>query len=207
MSWLETLRQAALAAELAPKIDRFWFLRHGLTDANQKDIVQGWLDTPLNSIGEGQVAAAAPILAAQPISHIIASPLLRARRSAEIVASITGHAPIRFSDDLRERSAGRYEGEAAAGRHFWELADASAETLEQFVERVVRGLNAVLTEGAPLVVAHGGIRRVMFAAFGIEDTHFGNAIPLEFTRLGTGWVVERLSADEGRDTQNLRGAV
>lgn len=193
MQWLEDIRRAAQHEGLSPAVDRFWFLRHGLTDSNKHQIVQGWLDTPLNAIGEQQVAAAAPILASQPISHIVASPLTRARRSAEIVAAHRGQVNIAFHDDLRERGMGELEGSGEAGRNFWEMHGPGAETLDQFARRVVRSLNTLLNRDAPLVVAHGGIRRTICAAFGIEDIHAGNAVPLCFEKVGGLWQVRRLS--------------
>jgi len=207
MNWRDVMRTAAQEANLNPQVDRFWFLRHGLTDSNKLDINQGWLDTPLNAHGMAQVEAAAPHFMNHSISHIHASPLKRARVSAEIVARHLGHSHINFHDDLRERGVGEHEGTPAHGKSFWEIADGGAEPVDVFARRVVGALNTLLTQDAPLVVAHGGIRRVIFAALDIKDTHFGNAIPLMFVRSPGGWAVERLSENTGQDTFNPHSAV
>lgn len=65
-----------------------YLLRHGETDWNREGRLQGRTDIPLNEAGREQVRRAADILAARSphIELIVASPLARARESAEIAA-------------------------------------------------------------------------------------------------------------------------
>ncbi len=87
----------------------FYFLRHGQTAWNAEGRFQGHTDIPLNELGLAQAHDAARILAHCPIELIIASPLIRARQTAEIVAERTGK-PLQFDDELKERHFGRFEG-------------------------------------------------------------------------------------------------
>ena len=69
----------------------FWYLRHGETDWNAQGLSQGRSDIALNEKGMAQAKRAAGLMAAHwhdhaPITRIVASPLIRAWRTAEIVA-------------------------------------------------------------------------------------------------------------------------
>ena len=66
---------------------RIFLVRHGETDGNQKKIYRGHWDLPLNQNGMAQVKKAGEALRAVELSAIYASPLLRARQTAEAVAS------------------------------------------------------------------------------------------------------------------------
>ena len=87
----------------------FYFLRHGQTAWNVEGRFQGHSDIPLNELGLTQAHDAAAILARCPVDLIVASPLIRARKTAEIVAERIGK-PLLFDDELKERHFGRFEG-------------------------------------------------------------------------------------------------
>jgi len=93
-------------------------LRHGQTPLSAERRFAGRGDVPLTEAGRRQAAAAARRLATRGgIDMIVTSPLRRARRTAEAVASATG-APLQVEDDLIEADFGKWEGltfaEAAA---------------------------------------------------------------------------------------------
>jgi broad specificity phosphatase PhoE len=87
----------------------FYFLRHGQTQWNVEGRFQGHTDIPLNEFGLQQAQEAARVLSGCPVDLIVASPLLRARRTAEIVAARCGK-PLVFDDELKERHFGAFEG-------------------------------------------------------------------------------------------------
>lgn len=64
------------------------FIRHGETDANRENIVQGQFDSPLNDRGRQQCALLGARIAAwpKPPTAFYASPLRRAAESAAIIA-------------------------------------------------------------------------------------------------------------------------
>ena len=87
----------------------FYFLRHGQTDWNAQGRFQGHSEIPLNAVGLAQAECAAHALASCGIEVIAASPLLRARQTAEIVAARLDKT-LQFDDELKERHFGRFEG-------------------------------------------------------------------------------------------------
>ena len=94
-------------------------LRHGQTPLSAERRFAGRGDIPLTETGLRQAEAAARRLAARGgIDAIVTSPLQRARRTADAVASATG-APVRVDDAWMEMDFGEWEGlsyaEAAEG--------------------------------------------------------------------------------------------
>src|ERR1700741_5214672 len=81
-------RIAALASALtfAPKRDKFIFVRHGETEGKRTKRYQ-LPHTPLNEAGEGQAALAARALAKTRVGKLVASPMARAWRTANLVAA------------------------------------------------------------------------------------------------------------------------
>lgn len=84
-------------------------LRHGQTDWNVLQRMQGHTDIPLNEIGRRQALAAAPSVAALGAQVVVASDLSRAQETAGAVTALTGQS---FGTDvrLRETGMGEWEG-------------------------------------------------------------------------------------------------
>jgi len=87
----------------------FLCLRHGVTDWNLRGLFQGRTDIALNDEGIAQAHAAVRRLRSQPLDHVVASPLLRALQTAEIIASGSG-TPLAVDDGLIECDFGSFEG-------------------------------------------------------------------------------------------------
>lgn len=143
---------------LTPK--SFYFLRHGETDWNRQRIIQGQTDTELNATGLAQAAAVKSAVEGLPIATICCSPLLRARRTTEIV-NAQQNAPVVYLPDLMEVHLGIYQGHASNGewRGPWAKGGPmpEGETFAAYTARVIRGFNAALSHPGPvLIVAHGG---------------------------------------------------
>lgn len=66
----------------------FYFLRHGETDWNLEHKAMGSQDIPLNNRGLSQVLNAVKLLKNESIGTIVSSPLLRARKTADIIAGV-----------------------------------------------------------------------------------------------------------------------
>ena len=85
-------------------------LRHGQTPLSAERRFAGVGDIELTETGVRQAKLAGERLAARGgIDVIIASPLRRARQTAEEAAAATG-APVEFDEDLRETDFGEWEG-------------------------------------------------------------------------------------------------
>ena len=88
--------------------------------------LSGWTDTDLSLRGESQIELLAEHFnrAHGHIEALYASPLIRARRTADAIGLLTGHAPV-LLDDLREMYFGELDG-----RPFEELKEAYAHLLQ-----------------------------------------------------------------------------
>ena len=147
--------------------------RHGQSVSNAVRRFQGIQDVPLSDLGHRQAAALGAALRRGRLRHVYASPLERARRTAEAVGAEVG-VPLTLIDDLRELSLGEWEGctveeiRALPGDPYtrWvrdpvrhlppggePLADVQARAL-----RAVDAIAAAHPDGDEvLVVSHGGI--------------------------------------------------
>lgn len=86
-----------------------YVMRHGKTDWNAQYRLQGRTDVPLNDEGRDMARKAAEKYKDVPFDVCFASPLKRARETAEIF--LAGRdVPIIYDDRLREMSFGIYEG-------------------------------------------------------------------------------------------------
>lgn len=168
----------------------FYFVRHGETDWNAQRRLQGRRDIPLNALGCRQSAHCGGILrrlievAGRPAEAFsyAASPLIRARETMEMVRAGLGLAPQGYAVDprLAELSFGRWEGLtfrdvrardgaalAARERDKWNFRPPEGESYAQLLLRV-REWHAGLT-GDAIVVAHGGVARVLMVLFGVRS--------------------------------------
>jgi broad specificity phosphatase PhoE len=169
--------------DLAIAATPFWYLRHGETDWNRQGLSQGNVDVPLNELGLAQAREAALKLRNRGIASIVASPLSRARVTAEIVAEALG-LEVTIEPDLREVSWGVREGEPLADWfHGWIAGETVPEGAESFSElrrRSLAGLNRAMAKPpAVLVVAHGGVFRAIRSAMKLEMTgRTRNCVPM-----------------------------
>ncbi len=169
----------------------FWYLRHGETDWNARNVSQGAVDTPLNETGLAQARTAAEVLRNRGIRSIVSSPLSRARTTAEIVGGVLG-LPLEFEDGLREVAFGGQEGQPMGGWfEDWVAGTFTPDGAEPFMDlrtRAVAAISRALTREAPvLVVAHGALFRALRAEMGLSpDVRTPNAVPY-FCEPGTPW--------------------
>jgi broad specificity phosphatase PhoE len=161
----------------------FWFLRHGETDWNAQGLSQGNTDIPLNAVGLLQARRAARTLVGMGIATIIASPLSRARVTAEIAAEALA-LPVAFDPDLREVGFGEQEGQPMGDWYDDWIAGTytpkGAEPFAVLLARAVAAINRATALPAPvLVVAHGALFRALRLAFGHEpNVRTPNALPI-----------------------------
>jgi probable phosphoglycerate mutase len=84
-------------------------IRHGETYWNKEGRLQGIGNSYLTDLGIRQAEAAAAALACERFDAVYSSPLIRARKTAEIIAGgLDSH--IIFDDDLMEWHLGIFEG-------------------------------------------------------------------------------------------------
>lgn len=138
------------------------FVRHGNTAWNIEKRAQGHSHNPLNETGLRQADAVGRRLSQEEWDVILSSDLLRARQTAEIIASYMGK-PIIFDQRLREISRGRLEGTIEKERierwgKDWRKLDFGEETKEQLRARGVNFVEEALEKykgQKVLVITHG----------------------------------------------------
>lgn len=143
-----------------------YFVRHGETDWNAEQRIQGASEIPLNETGRRQARAAAEMLRGQDWRSVYSSPLSRAFETAEIICAELGVDTITPDPLLMERSFGEAEGLAITEykERYPDRMVPGAETWEQVVERATTFLQRIVVEadalpGRPvtyLAVTHGG---------------------------------------------------
>lgn len=146
-------------------------VRHGRTPWNLAQRMQGTTDIALADEGRRDALAAADALAgfARDGTHwkrVVASPLARARESAELIAERLGHGDIDVIDALIEREYGAVEGLPVADvRERWPSGEyPGAESLTQVADRAVAILLALADlPGPTIVVGHGTVLRTGIA--------------------------------------------
>ena len=164
----------------------FWYLRHGETDWNARGLSQGNVDTPLNPRGIAQAREAAEALRGRGIRSLVASPLSRARRTAEIVADALG-LDVEIEPALREVAFGSQEGQPMGDWYDDWIAGGftppGAETFAALRARAVSACNRALEREPPvLIVAHGALFRALRAEMGLSaNIRTPNALPLHCT--------------------------
>ena len=90
-----------------------YIVRHGETDWNRKHRLQGQTDIPLNANGIALAEKTAEGLADVHFDLAISSPLIRAKRTAEIIIG-DRNIPIYTDYRIREIGFGSWDGEIAA---------------------------------------------------------------------------------------------
>jgi broad specificity phosphatase PhoE len=154
-----------------------YLARHGETDDNAPPPrVQGSIDTPLNRRGREQARAIAVEMRAKEIVAVYSSHLVRARETAEIVATELGLEVV-IDERLAESNRGEWEGRllkdiardepelwAAWRRGGADFRFPGGESLGEHAERVAAALTELRNGELPaLCVCHGGTIRCAFA--------------------------------------------
>lgn len=179
---------------------RIYLARHGQDRDNANRILNGWRDEPLTDLGFEQARETAEKIATSDITldKIYSSPLRRACATASIIADRLGLPAPEKLDDLIERNFGvmtgqpQQEVEAQCAPDTiktdtitYFLSPEGGETFLQLTDRANRllaRLKEVHKDGNILLVAHGDIGKMIYAAYYglnwrdiLTMFHFGNS--------------------------------
>jgi probable phosphoglycerate mutase len=174
-------------------------VRHGATEWSRSGQHTGVTDLPLLPDGEDDARRLRAVLGERSITAAFVSPLIRARRTAELAGLMDGGIDCEIDPDLVEVDYGAYEGRttkeisAELGRP-WSLwrdgvvpGDTPGETLDQVAARVDRVLDRarpLLADGDVALVAHGHVLRILTARWLELRPEAGALFPLETGRYG-----------------------
>ena len=167
----------------APATLRIYLARHGQTDWNVEQRMQGGTDIPLNATGRKQAAALKDHLKGVRFDAVYSSTLSRSRETAEIVR---GKVALTSLPALGERRFGKFEGLLSTApdtgpefeRRRWDPQDAldGGESWIAFGDRVRSAIQTIRSKhpsGSVLVVGHGGTNQaILQILFGLslDDT-------------------------------------
>ena len=148
-------------------------VRHGVTDWNVSGRFQGHSDVPLSAAGREQAAALARHLksAVSKVDLVYASPLVRARETAEIV--FPGR-DILLDERLKELHFGAFEGATQSENEThpaWDtwFADPfkrqapGGESYEELMVRASEWLNTLPKDANSFAFAHAGTIRMLIS--------------------------------------------
>jgi alpha-ribazole phosphatase len=175
-----------LSGEGKGMAQRLLLIRHGDVGENGLGRYIGRTDVPLSERGKQQAAALTGEMRPLNGAHILCSPLLRTRETAEIAIGAEGACDI--DPDLREIDFGRWErmgfAEIAAADRVavdrWaslneDFAFPGGESIGDFRKRIGAVAGRIVADPAETIVAvtHGGVIRFLICHFlGLEDRHF-----------------------------------
>lgn len=159
---------------------RIFLARHGETPWNAEGRYQGQIDVELSATGVGQALSLGQRLQEVPITRAVASPMLRARRTAELALGEARIGLLQFDDGLKEIGHGEWEGLLAseirerdpARLQAWKEAPESVmmpgiggESLRTVADRAwpafTRACEGLGDDDTLLVVAHDAVNRIL----------------------------------------------
>ena len=147
-----------------------YLVRHGQTPLNESGVLRGLLDPPLNAAGRLQARRLGAVLGPRMPSVVVASPLLRARQTAQPIAECAGR-DVTTDKRLVDRDYGQWAGtdQRSVAAQWGSVDDApGVEPIGEVRERAVRGLTEIAQRsrgGMAVVVSHDAVNRQLLAAF------------------------------------------
>ncbi|ACN17226.1 GpmB [Desulforapulum autotrophicum HRM2] len=150
----------------------FNLIRHGKTQWNLEQRIQGRTDVPLSAQGRRQVASWCPALGDLSLDLIVSSPMARARQTAEIIGQGLGLSVV-MDENLKEQSFGLWEGKTinqirqtspGTVEHQeglgWDFCPPEGETRHGVLKRALGALGAAAQRYNGLnllIVTHNGV--------------------------------------------------
>jgi broad specificity phosphatase PhoE len=174
-------------AERTDHTGELWLLRHGETEWSRSRQHTGRTDIPLTAEGEKAAAGVAPRLAGVHFDLVLASPLQRATRTAQLA----GLDP-RPEPDAMEWDYGDYEGRTTAdirterpGWSIWTDGVPGGESLDDVAARARSVVDRVLAQAPTraILVAHAHVIRVLAAVWVDAHPDLGQHLALDTASL------------------------
>jgi broad specificity phosphatase PhoE len=169
-----------------------WLIRHGETEWSRTRRHTGRTDLPLTAAGEQAAEALTSRVEGVDFDLVLASPLIRARRTAELAGLTPELEPAAM-----EWNYGEYEGittaqirETRPSWSVWTDSVPGGESLAQVAERadaVVARVRASATKRAVLV-AHAHFLRILAVRWIEQEPHLASRFNLEVATISVlGW--------------------
>lgn len=171
-------------------ITRLFIIRHGETDFNRKQMMQGRsIDAPLNKRGKNQALRIASVLQNESVHQLVASSMMRSIQTAQPLAKIHS-LPIQSYEELDEMNFGDLEGRKSADiqqeldriHGEWASGNISmpipgGESPEDVFERANGRIQTLLQnekEETLIMILHGRLIRILLSEWlgmGLKNMH------------------------------------
>jgi len=163
--------------------------RHGETEWNVEEVFRGRIDIELNETGLRQAELLAEYLSGVKIDAVYSSPLRRALKTAEAIAS-PHKLEVKIAPGLIDCDFGKWQGltlqevkdrykelcaEWIRNPHLIRMPD--GESLNDVRGRALKVVDEVMAkyEGTIVLVSHRVVNKVLICALlGLENSHFWN---------------------------------
>lgn len=156
----------------------FYLARHGQTEWNIEQRIQGQLDSPLTNKGQAQALHLADLCLPLNVTRILTSSLGRAVQTAEICAQQL-QVQYRVLKGIEERNFGLWQGKLTPDMHnhanYAEITSQvtdckpeSGESALQLLTRVVRAIKeqaSTSPDEVYLIITHGDVLRCFMTQF------------------------------------------
>ena len=183
-----------------------YIVRHGQDEDNAEGLLNGLRDRPLTAIGLSQANEAAKNILATGVvfDAVYTSPLIRAKKTAQIISAVLGLGEPTVLNDLVERDFGVMTGvpqaeilercspdvlQSSTVNYF--LSPENGETFPQVIERSQRLLTQLAADHENknvLLVTHSDTGKMLYAAYydmpwkdALTQFHFGNSEMLKLS--------------------------
>jgi broad specificity phosphatase PhoE len=181
-------RQGDIGGEVA-KVTEIILARHGETEWNVGEIFRGRIDIELNETGLRQAELLAEYLSGVKVDAVYSSPLRRALKTAEIIASYH-RLEVEIAPGLIDFDYGKWQGlahqevkdkykelyaEWIKNPHLVKMP--TGESLSEVRERAMGVVDNIVAryEGTVVLVSHRVVNKILICALlGLDDSHFWN---------------------------------
>ncbi len=142
---------------------KIYLIRHGETDWNRQGRFQGREDIPLNENGIEQAKRCGEALRTEQFCAVVTSPLMRARKTGEIIAGYLGIEQVISEEGIIERDFSKVSGMTPKEREAfyasgevddkepWESMSARMQSsLKKYAEQFAYGNIVMVSHGASI---------------------------------------------------------
>src|ERR1035437_4802656 len=198
-----------------------YLVRHGKTNWNKQGLIQGHTDIPLNIEGEKEVEELAKELDSVKFDKAFSSDLLRAKKTAEIIA-VEHKLAVETTRALRERHFAHLEGKPAKllkeisktiseleeSKRFSYKSHPLVESDGELMNRFLTFLREIAISNPNkniLVVTNGGVMRVFLILLGFlthgSNVRIGNLSYLKLESDGVDFFIKETKGIDIKDEE------
>lgn len=160
---------------------KIYLIRHGETDWNLQGRFQGREDIPLNETGIKQAQRCGEAFRGETFQAVITSPLIRAKKTAQIIAECVDIDTVIIEKDIIERDFSKVSGMTPKEREAF-YASGEIDDKEPFEDLCKRMLSCIkkyaeqYREGSIIMVSHGASINSVLASLSGGTTGTGKII-------------------------------